>query len=76
MTSILQPLDRCIHFPFKMNLKKKYTDYILNNITSNKETMMEARKRIVQDILEIWKGKDINNNKEYNPASLKIKSFK
>ena len=59
-----------------MNLKKKYTDYILNNITSNKETMMEARKRIVQDILEIWKGKDINNNKEYIPASLIIKSFK
>ena len=38
--------------------------------------MMEARKRIVQDILEIWKGIDINNNKEYIPASLIIKSFK
>ena len=38
--------------------------------------MMEARKRIVRDILEIWKGKNINNNKEYIPASLIIKSFK
>ena len=27
MTSILQPLDRCINFPFKMNLKKIYRLY-------------------------------------------------
>jgi len=59
-----------------MNLKNKYTDYILKDNISKKETMTEARKRIVQDILEIWKGKDINNNKEYIPASLIIKSFK
>ena len=38
--------------------------------------MMDARNRIVKDILEIWKGKDINNNNEYIPSSLIIKSFK
>ena len=37
---------------------------------------MDARKRIVKDILDIWKGKDINNNNEYIPTSLIIKSFK
>ena len=73
MTSILQPLDRLINFPFKKYLKNKFTDFLLFE-QNEKENISESRKRILRDIDDIW-----NNNKneyEYINKENVIKSFK
>ena len=75
MTCILQSLDRAINYPFKKYLKHKYTDFILANNNIVKEAMMDARKLIVNHILEIWNGKD-SNNKDYISPTLIKNSFK
>ena len=61
MTSVLQPLDRMINFPFKKYLKTKYSEFLLFE-NSKEESPSEARKRIINDIAYIW----FNDNKEYN----------
>ena len=72
MTCYLQPLDRAINYPFKKYLKHKYTDFILANNNTVKETMMDARKRIVNHILEIWNGKNSNNKDYISPSLIKL----
>lgn len=61
MTSVLQPLDRMINLPFKIYLKKKFTDYLLFEI-KDKENISESRKRILKDINEVWNNNLIDND--------------
>lgn len=58
MTSVVEPLDWGINFSLKKYLKQKFTDFILSNDNIVKESVMDERKRIIKDILDVWKGKD------------------
>lgn len=61
MTSILQPLDRCINFSFKKYLKFKYVDFLLSE-KKIKENIEESRLTIINDIICIWTGYKDNTN--------------
>jgi len=73
MTSVLQPLDRLINFPFKKYLKNKFTDFLLFD-QNEKENISESRKRILRDIDDIWNNS--KNEYEYINKETVIKSFK
>ena len=73
MTSVLQPLDRMINFPFKKYLKNKFTDFLLFD-QNEKENKSESRKRILRDIDDIWNNS--KNEYEYINKETVIKSFK
>jgi len=76
MTSVLQPLDRCINFPFKKYLKLKFSEYSINEgVTKN--NLDYSRIRIINDILSLWNGYKNEISKEnYIENSLNQKSFK
>ena len=73
MTSVLQPLDRMINNLFKKYLKIKYTEFLMSE-NNKDESISDARKRILDDINEIWYA----NTKEFNGINKEniIKSFK
>jgi len=73
MTSVLQPLDKLINFPFKKYLKNKFTDFLLFD-QNEKENIYESRKRILRDIDDIWNNS--KNEYEYINKETVIKSFK
>ena len=73
MTSVLQPLDRLINFPFKKHLKNKFSDFLLFE-QNEKENISESRKRILRDIDDIWNNS--KNEYEYINKETVIKSFK
>lgn len=76
MTSILQPLDRCINFPFKKYLKLKFSEFSINE-NNIKSSLDESRIRIINDILSVWNGyKDEINKDKYIKNNLIEKSFK
>ena len=76
MTSIFQPLDRCIIFPLKKYLKLKYVEFLLGE-QKIKESIDESRIRIIDNNIIIWTGyKDGFNNEEYIGKVLIEKSFK
>ena len=76
MTSVLQPLDRCINFPFKKYLKLKFSEFTINECVV-KNNLDESRIRIINDILSVWNGyKDEISKENYIENSLIEKSFK
>ena len=76
MTSILQPLDGCINFPFKKYLKFKYTKFLISK-QKIKESLDESRKRIINNVIDIWnRYKDAINKENYIEKELIEKSFK
>ena len=73
MTPVLQPLDRMVNFPFKKYLKTKFSEYLMF-ANEKEESIGEARKRILNDINEIW----FDNSNKYSGINADniIKSFK
>ena len=73
MTSVLPPLDRMINNPFKKYLKTKYSEFLMFE-NKKDESISDARKRILNDINELWYA----NNKEFSGVNKDniIKSFK
>ena len=63
MRCILQPLYRCINFPFKEYLKLKLPEFLINE-NKIKISLEESRIRIINDIISVWNGYKDEINKE------------
>lgn len=77
MTSILQPLDRAINFPFKQYLKSLYSERFIfyNEKSKNDNNIKNSRNYIISDIIKIWYGSNLDKD-DYIKKELVINSFK
>jgi hypothetical protein len=72
LTKILQPLDRGINGPFKRALKFLFTEELIKNKEKVKESINDARLRIIENVNRIWNEKST----DYITSEGIINSFK
>jgi hypothetical protein len=62
MTRVLQPLDRSINALFKLSLKRRFTQFLIDNPEITTESIDNARDRIVEDVDIIWNGEAVKDS--------------